>query len=427
MPHRVSRQGNCKEIRLTPESHYKPIFVARQPIFDSKESIWGYELLFRPGEFHQQADIEDGNIASAKVIADGFVIAMEGLDNTKKLFINFPHDLLMTGANLALPSNNCVIEILETVQPTDEIIAACLKIKAQGYLLAVDDFVGQKGFEPFLEIADIVKVDVFGQPPPAVIKLAQYLQHYPCKLLAEKVEDAATYHLTKSLGFSLFQGYLFSKPEMMKGRKISTEKISKIQLLQRLSDENYKVKELAKIIATDISLSYRLLKYLNSAFFAFQKKVKSINQAITILGSNHLRQWLAVVILSDLDHTDRASELVFTSVRRACFLETLARESKQPPHSPETMFLLGLFSMLDALLGLSMKQVMEKMPLEDEIKSAFLGTTSKAAEWLQIAVSLDFAEWQSLNVLLAKHRLAPKNVAILFNKASNWANHLLTA
>lgn len=408
-----------------PKTHYKPIFVARQPIFDRDESIWGYELLFRLSESVNKAAVDDDNLATAKVIADGFSMAVNGVDQSKKILINFPTDLILTGANQALPSDTCIVEILETVEPTEDILAACKKIKEDGYILALDDFVGQKGYEPFLEIADIVKVDLESQTPAETIKLVQYLDHYPCALLAEKVEDIKTYHLTRTLGFTYFQGFFFSRPEMMKGRKISTEKMSKIQLLHKLADENFEVKDLAHIIATDISLSYRLMKYLNSAFFAFPQKISSINQAITLLGSVHLRQWLSIVILSDMDHNDRAEEIVFTSVRRARFLELLSQLKSPPPYKQETMFLLGLFSMLDALLGQSMDEIMETMPLEDEIKAAFLGEKNNLSQWLRVAEFIDNGEWEKMDSLLSKHRLDTKQVAITYFKASTWANELL--
>lgn len=194
------------------KTHYKPIFVARQPIFDRDETLWGYELLFRVSQSVTQADVEDDNLATAKVIADGFSMAVDGVDQNKKILINFPTDLILTGANQALPNDRCIVEILETVEPTQNIIEACKKIKEQGYVLALDDFVGQKGYEPFLEMADIVKVDLESQSPADIIKLVQYLNRYPCALLAEKVEDVKTYQLTRTLGFTYFQGFFSAVP-----------------------------------------------------------------------------------------------------------------------------------------------------------------------------------------------------------------------
>ncbi|MDH4320850.1 MAG: HDOD domain-containing protein [Desulfobulbaceae bacterium] len=408
-----------------PALPYLPIFVARQPIFTVDDTIWGYELLFRHSDSISYAQIADQVVATAKVIADGFSIATTGVDQDKKFLINFPPALLLQQTALSLPSDICIVEILETVQPTPEIISACLKMKADGYLLALDDFIGDPGFEPFLEIADIVKVDVLGLSPPEIIKIAQQLHRYQCQLLAEKIEDRQTYQLTRSLGFSFFQGYFFSKPEMIKGRKISTENIGKMQLMQELADEDFEVKKLAGIIANDISLSYRLLKHINSSFYALRQKIQSITQAITLLGSESLRQWLAVVLLSDLDQRQRAQEQVFTAVSRGRFLETTVKGLPVPPYPKETMFLLGLFSNLDALLGLSMQEIMAEMPLPLDIKKALCGEKNTAQAWLTLAVDIDNGDWPMMEQFLASHGLDPKKISIIHAQAKIWAARIL--
>ena len=409
-----------------PALNYQPIFVARQPIFSLDDTIWGYELLFRHSDLVAYAQVADQVIATAKVIADGFSIATTGIDQDKKFLINFPPQLLLQETALSLPKDICIIEILETVRPEPEIITACLKMKQDGYILALDDFIGEPGFEPFLEIADIVKVDVFDLKPPEIIKIAQQLNRYQCTLLAEKIEDRETYQLTRSLGFSLFQGYFFSKPEMMKGRKISTENIGKMQLMQELADEDFEVKKLAGIISNDISLSYRLLKHINSSFFALQQKIQSISQAITLLGSNALRQWLVVVLLSDLDHRQQAQELVFTAVCRGRFLELAAQNFALPAYKKETMFLLGLFSNLDSLLGLAMKEIMAEMPLNMAIKDALCGVKNEAYEWLALAIAIDNGHWQQVEQFLTRHNLDSKKMSTLHIQAKIWTARVIT-
>ncbi|MDH3359543.1 MAG: HDOD domain-containing protein [Desulfobulbaceae bacterium] len=408
-----------------PALNYQPIFVARQPIFTLDNEIWGYELLFRQSDLVKAAKINDEVIATAKVIADGFSIAKTGIDHDKKFLINFPPQLLLNETALSLPKDICIIEILETVRPEHEIISACKKIQDKGYSLALDDYTGDPGFEPFLEIADIVKVDLVGMKHAEIIKLSQKLSQYHCKLLAEKVEDRETYQLTRSLGYSLFQGYLFSKPETMKGRKISTENIGKMQLMQELADEDFEVKKLTGIIANDISLSYRLLKHINSSFYAIPQKIQSISQAITLLGSKSLLQWLAVIILSDIDQRPLAQELVFTAVCRGRFLELIANNLTSPPHKKETMFLLGLFSNLDSMLGQSMEEIMKEMPLNIAIKDALKGKANEAHDWLSLAISIDNGKWQEVGQLLTNHELSPEKVSIFHVQAKIWAARIL--
>lgn len=408
-----------------PTLNYQPIFVARQPVFSSDEELWGYELLFRHSDLAASAQVDDQVVATAKVIADGFSIATTGVDQNKKFLINFPPELLLQQTALSLPKETCIIEILETVSPEPQIVSACRQMKQEGYILALDDFIGEPGFEPFLEIADIVKVDVFGLKPPEIIKISQQLGRYKCKLLAEKIEDRETYRLTRSLGYSYFQGYYFSKPETMQGRKISTENISKMQLMQELADEDFEVKKLAGIIANDISLSYRLLKHINSSFFALPQKIRSIGQAITLLGSESLRQWLAVVLLSDLDHHQHAHELVFTAVSRGRFLELVATNLSRLPYKKETMFIIGLFSNLDSLLGLDMREIMGEMPLEAEIKEALCGTKNKTYEWLALTIAIDNGHWQTVAEIFSRHRLDSRKISTLHIQAKIWAARIL--
>ncbi|MDH3392724.1 MAG: HDOD domain-containing protein [Desulfobulbaceae bacterium] len=408
-----------------PVLSYQPFFVARQPIYTHDEKIWGYELLFRHSDIAAGAQVADHVVATAKVIADGFSIATTGVDKDKKILINFPPELLLQQTAFSLPKDICIIEILETVQPHPEIIAACQEIKQEGYTLALDDFVGDPGFEPFLEIADIVKVDVFGLKPAEIIKTSQMLSHYRCELLAEKIEDLETYQLTKSLGFSYFQGYYFSRPETMQGRKISTENISKMQLMQELADEDFEVKKLAGIISNDISLSYRLLKHINSSFFALRQKIQSIPQAITLLGSESLRQWLAVVLLSDLDHRQQAQELVFTAVCRGRFLELAAQNTSALSYKKETMFIMGLFSNLDSMLGMNMQEIMKDMPLELEIKEALCGTRNTAHDWLQLSISIDNGDWQEVEKIITRRKLDSKKISVFHIQSKIWAARIL--
>ncbi len=408
------------------EINFHPIFVARQPIFTHEETVWGYELLFRHSDQVNAATVPDQVVATAKVLADGFTMATHNLARDKKILINFPQQLLLDGIPLALPSELCIVEILETVAPVPEVIAACRKLKEAGYILALDDFVGEPGFEPFLELADLVKVDILGRKGPEIIKIAQGLRNYPCRLLAEKVEDRATYQLTRSLGFSYFQGYLFSKPEMVRGRKISSNNAARIPLLRELANEEYTLGKLARIIGQDVSLSYRLLQHINSSFYALPQRIQSIIQATTLMGGRALRHWLMAIVLSDLDQEPRGQELVFTAVCRARFLEQLACRAKAMPYGAATMFLLGLFSNLDAILGLEMAEIMTGMPFSEEIKAALCGSQNDPRQWLALAAAIEIGDWPAVESLLLCHRLSPATVALLHSRAQTWARDLLT-
>lgn len=377
-----------------PEQFYDRIYVARQPIFTAEMSIWGYELLFRNGET-QSAVFTDGDQATTQVIADGFALGSRGIGSKVKVLVNFPRNVLLGHAPYVLPSERCVVEILETVLPEDDVMEACRELKANGYILALDDFVGEPGFEPLCEIADIIKVDILGKTPGEVMAIVKGLKGYKARLLAEKVENVDMFNVCKRLGFEYFQGYFFSKPEIIPGRKLSSSQTTKIKLLKELNETETELSRLVEIIQTDLSISYRLLKYINSARFSLRGKIESIQRAVNMLGRQNLRQWLQVVILSDINSTDKGQELVRMSVLRGRFLQLLATAAPAP-FSTDSMFVMGFFSVLDAILDQQMEQVLDEVSLDQDIKTALVDTQSEHSAWIGLLNELDRGSWAGL-------------------------------
>lgn len=413
---------------LLPEGSYEPIFVARQPIFNRQQHIWGYELLFRHSDTAAVAQFPDPDEATAKVIADGFTLAAAGLPVETRLLINFPKNLLLNDSIYALPHQSCVVEILETVQPDAQVVQALKTAKKAGYILALDDFVGQPGFEPFLEIADIIKVEVLNQSKAQLLKLTSQLKQGQAKLLAEKVEDRESFEFLRELGYHLFQGFFFSKPEILPGRKISSANLTRLQLMQELAKNDYEVKDLAEIISRDVSLSYRLLNYLNSPAFGLRSTIETIQQAITILGSRSTRQWLMVIILSDLNPSPSAAVLSLQSIQRARFLQLAAQQDDfGTPHNAERMFLLGLLSMLDVLLGHHMEEIIGNMPLDEEIKAALMDIENDSFAWLELVRAMEHASWDKATDLLEKFGMGQSRAAMLYAAAGAWANAVISA
>lgn len=409
-----------------PEQLYDRIFVARQPVFTADMEIWGYELLFRHGGNVQSAVITDGDQATTQVIADGFTLAIQGMRRNAKALINFPRNVLIGPAPYVLPAGRCVVEILETVQPEPEVLAACQELKNQGYILALDDFVGEPGFEPLCELADIVKVDILNKTPAEVMAIVRGLAKYKALLLAEKVENLDMFKVCKSLGFTYFQGYFFSKPEVIPGRKLSAGQITKVKLLKELNDSNTETERLVSIIQTDLSISYRLLQYINSARFGFQNKIESIQRAATMLGRQNLRQWLQVIILSDMNGTDKAQELVRISVQRGRTLQLLAAE--QPtPFSPDGMFLLGFFSVLDAILDQFMEHLLEDIPLDTNIKQALVDSRSVHAVWVELLDMIDRCNWQGVSSVANTLGLSMSVISNAVLEASVWTGEMMAS
>lgn len=411
--------------RLAMES-YEPVFVARQPIFTPELRVWGYELLFR----HQHAtsaSVVDGDLATARVIADGYALVREGMQSSRKLLVNFPAGSILGGSARALPCDRVVIEILETVEPDPEILDACRRLKADGYLLALDDFVGQPGFEPLLELADIVKVDVLGMTPERIEAIFASLQRDGAQLLAEKVENRAVFEHTRELGFSLFQGYFFSRPEVVPGRKITTSQLSRLRLLAEISDPRIDVAGLARIVGSDPGLSHRLLRHLGSAAFGRRGPVRSISQAALCLGRVALTQWLRVVLVSDLGTTPVSREAASLAMQRARFLQQLAGVSRVRSESADSLFMLGLLSLVDAMLGLPMEDVCNELPLHPRHRAALCGEASPTRAWLDLVNALERAEWSVAMTLLEDVGVAPDQASRMYTEAHAWADTMTTA
>jgi EAL and modified HD-GYP domain-containing signal transduction protein len=212
-------------------------------------------------------------------------------------------------------------------------------------------------------------------------------------LLAEKLEDLDTFHATRDLGFSLFQGFFFARPEIVPGRKFSSNQVAKLQLLQELGRPDFDVARLTDIIQTDPGLSYRLFRYINSVGFAVRTKVESVTRAITLLGELQIKQWLRVVLMSDLNPSPKTSELTFVSVHRARFLEMLAREAESVDRSPETMFTLGLFSLLDGLMDMPMGEILKNMPLDTVITQAMMERDHPLHLYLELCADYEHGRW----------------------------------
>jgi EAL and modified HD-GYP domain-containing signal transduction protein len=406
-----------------PEQFYDRIYVARQPIFTAEMKIWGYELLFRNGET-QSAVFTDGDQATTQVIADGFALGSRGMGAKIKALINFPRNVLVSHAPYVLPSERCVVEILETVSPEDEVMEACRELKKNGYTLALDDFVGEPGFEPLCEIADIVKVDILGKTPGEVMAIVKGLRGYKARLLAEKVESLDMFNVCKRLGFEYFQGYFFSKPEIIPGRKLSATQSTKIKLLKELNETETELSRLVDIIQTDLSISYRLLKYINSARFSLRGKIESIQRAVNMLGRQNLRQWLQVVILSDINSTDKGQELVRMSVLRGRFLQLLAGAAPTP-FSMDSMFVMGFFSVLDAILDQQMEQVLDEISLDPDIKTSLVDTQSVHSVWVELLNELDRGRWDELEKKAQQMGIPMAFVHNAASEAALWTDEVM--
>ena len=282
------------------------VFIARQPVFRLDGTVWGYELLFRAGE-QNIALVLDDEQATSSVIADGLSLAREGMGCSARVLINFPENMLTGDAGFALPKDVCIIEILESVEPSRATLDAVSRLKEAGYTIALDDYVGQPGLKPFLDFADIIKIDVLAlNSQPACI--SEIIESLPdgLTLLAEKVEDLETFNMLAELGFSLFQGFYFSKPEIIPGKKLTSNELTKLQLLSELGRFDFEPVRLAEILKSDPSLTYRLFRYINSVGLGLSQKVTSLKRALDMMGMIQAKQWLRTALVADLNTSPNA-------------------------------------------------------------------------------------------------------------------------
>ncbi|WP_051617186.1 EAL and HDOD domain-containing protein [Desulfonatronovibrio hydrogenovorans] len=416
--------GRDNDLDQTSPS-FEPVYVARQPVFNRDMQIWGYELLFRHSQDVNSAYYEDGDIATSKVIADGFGMAEEWLSPNQKVLINYSQSMLLRGSPLALPAELAVVEILETVSPDEEIIRMCRHLKDQGYTLALDDYTGLPGLEPLIELVDIVKVDISGLPAADLVRVVRDLRKFNCILLAEKVGDFKAFDLSRDMGFDLFQGFFFSRPWIMTGKKLNASQLAKLNLINLLGSDDLDLAGIADIIKTDVSLSYRLLRLINSAGMGLAFKIRSISQAVAMLGQQRISTWLQIIILAEINSTPKGQELLFLSLQRARFLESVGNRSPGLPVSSGSMFLMGLFSCLDALLSQPMEEVLKKISLEPRISKALKGKDPELQKWLDLALSCEHGLWMDTARLLRQTGLSSEETALIMNESTVWAKRFL--
>lgn len=298
-------------------------FIARQPIFDEKNNVIAYELLYRSG-YENACNNLDGNNATLNVIANSFCeFDFKTITNNKKAFINFTEKLIKDEIATILPKENVVIEILENIEPTDEIISACKKLKDQGFTLALDDFVFDKKYSKLIEIIDIIKVDFLTTQGYDRKKIFNLLKiNSKIEFLAEKVETIEEYNEAVYYGYTYFQGYYFSKPIVLSTQRISHNRNAALKIMKLINGENFNFADLEALILKDVGLSYKLTKLINSSAYCVKSKINSIKYAIALLGEKEIVKWLYVVLINDLKGSN-PNELIRISLERAKFCELI--------------------------------------------------------------------------------------------------------
>ncbi len=397
------------------------IYLARQPIFDREQNIYGYELLYRHSQDNTFCGIDDDQATTELIYNSFLVIGLEDLTDGTKAFINFSKNLVNSDLPLLLPKEHIVIEVLERDEATQETIDACKRMRELGYTLALDDFVFEESFLPLVDTADIIKVE-FHAVSHAVQR--SMLQKYgrKVKFLAEKIETREEFQLALDLGYDYYQGYFFSKPAMVCKLDITTLNTSLMSVFDELNKHEPSYSVISGIIESDLGLSYKLLKLTNSAFFSVRKKITSIQYALSYIGLKELYQWISLMMLKDFQAVENA-EMLKLSIVRGKLMELLSGFLHKKASRSE-YYLTGMFSFIDVLLNRPMDQIMQGLPFSDQVKQALCGEDNELRQMLNYVVACENGDWNNPdNQEMMDQVSATKYMELYFN-AIKWAKKL---
>lgn len=403
------------------EQLYDKFFFARQPILMPDHTVWGYELLFRDSSEATSARISDGYKATLNVAADLCAAPGKDVPDNVKIVVNFSHKSIIEKVPYSLPANKTVVQIPETTPPTPNLVSALKELSEDGYFIAIDDFEGRPQGEFLIAFADAIIVDILSASEQMLEKACKLCKEWNTKLIAKRVENMGQFTMAQKMGFNFFQGFYFKRPENIKGRKLRSGETVKLKLLKLIESPNPDFDALAEALQHDVSISYRLLTLLNSPTFGFHQKISSIKQAIVLAGWKMLRNWLRVILLTDLTPKDKSLELPQMAIQRARFLHMVTSNSKKGL-DPEAMFLLGLFSLLGTMFDMPINKLTKYLPLEDEICAALCGEDNLYNRYLELVAFFENGEWDNLELVIEELELNPVTVSKCYYDATRWAN-----
>jgi c-di-GMP-related signal transduction protein len=396
-------------------------FLARQPILDRRQEVFAYELLFRDG-IQNNCDGLNMELASTSVLDTSFLIGLEKITEGRRMFVNCPRDFLLRGYVSLFPRDAIVVELLETIQPDEEVITACFALKQEGYLIALDDFVDTPDWAPLVELADFIKVDFRLTSREEQHAMAVRYAKKGIRMLAEKVETHEEFTAGLKLGYSLFQGYFFCRPEIMQHHDLPSFKLAYLDLLRAATATEFDIDLLASKIKRDASITFRLLRYLNSAAFGLRAEIHSIPHALSLLGERELRKWIAVVSVGVLAD-GKPGELMVVPLVRGRFCELLAPLVRLGNQSND-LFLLGLLSVMDAILDQPVEEILTDLPVRREIKEALIDRRGAYRDLLDIAIAHETADWDRVTALENSMGIKAGQIPDLYISAVDWASAL---
>lgn len=367
-------------------------FVGRQPLFDRRLDVIGYEILFRGGPVPNRAVISNENQATSNVILNTFTdINLEDILGGKRALINLTRDLILEGVPALLPPERVIVEVVETSIVDDRLVAALHRLRSQGYSIALDDWISFSKLRPLLPVADIVKIDIQAFDAKRLVAEVGWLKTFGVQLVAEKVQTYAELRRCRELDFDFFQGFFLSRPQVLKRTAVPPNQIDTLELITHMQDPDVAIEDLAAIIRRDVALSYKLLRIVNSAYYSLPRHVESIKDAIVLLGTRQIGSWVSLINLAQIAR--KPKELTITALVRARMCELVAAASGRS--DTDAFYTVGLFSVLDALLDVPMELALEALPLSSEAHDAIANREGIMGRTLAGVIAYEQGDWEN--------------------------------
>jgi EAL and modified HD-GYP domain-containing signal transduction protein len=403
-------------------------FIGRQPILDRKQEIFGYELLFRAAGDHTTAQFDSHSQASASVIASALSdFGFQEVLGDKMGFLNVSHSVLVSEILELLPIEQSILEILETIELDENVRLRCLELKRLGFRIALDDHIYQPQHSQFYKMIDIVKVDILATDPLELPEIVAGLRKYPITLLAERVETFDQFEMCVQYGFELFQGYFFERPVILDRKRIDPSGLAMMKLMQQLN-EDWDINEVEETFRENPSLTFNLLKLVNSVMVGMREKIKNLRHAIMILGINHLRRWVQLALFAGNDNRGLNNPLLEMAAVRGRLMELLTMQRTGLPRTSdvvESAFMTGILSMLDALFETPMDHIVETLNLTDDISAALLRREGNLGELLTLAERLEKTDFVAVQNILDRTGITFDQLLSSQLDAFNWRNSIV--
>ncbi len=405
------------------------VFVGRQPILDRRGNLYGYELLYRNSELNRFPNI-DPDKATIGVLVNTFLsIGIDRVTGAYPSFINFTGELLVQDIVDNLNPARVIIEVLETVEITPVLMTRLRKLKSKGFRIALDDFILEKQYEVekgLFELVDFIKVDFIQTDRQERERIQNFARVYPnVQLLAEKIETEEEFEEAKKAGYVLFQGYFFATPEVISGAEVPTIEERNFMIMEQLNAELPSVRDVASLITQDLSLTYKLLRFINTYAFGIPRKITSVQQAIVLIGLQETKKWLYVITLHQLGEGEgkgRTKALVDYSLVRAKLCELLAQRSGH--QNSDEYFLAGMFSLLDIILCRDWQEISRDMPLSDPVIQTLMGKDTPLKPFVELAEAVERLDLERMKHLSAQVGIPMDDLCVYSQEANRWGRQL---